>query len=134
MSVNHLGHLCFRTVMRTEETRALRDGLLIYLSTCRDDTGRVILYLQRHLSIEQFSYLHLMQLPVVVSCLCPCLHLSVEETRQTIGMFFVCTNEMHLLTSDDLHGTQTILIQVIGIDTFYRQGCIAIASPTATEV
>ena len=64
----------------------------------------------------------------------PGLELTVEETCQSTPLRSDTLSGVQLLTSHDFHGTQAVLVQVVGIDLLHTQGSITVSAPTTTEV
>ena len=127
-------HLFLRTVLFTEETRSFGDGLLVNLRPRRNHTGRIPLHLNARRAYHQFASLHTAQVVIALTGSLPLLQLTVEEALQRrVGHQFLFAL-VHLLSSQYLERTQTVLIEIIGIDLVDAQGSVAIASPTATEI
>ncbi len=126
--------LLFRAILLAEETRALCHRLLIDTGSCRHHPGRVPLYLHARSTHYQLAGLYIAQVVVALSGIVPLLQLTIEEAQEGRILEEFKLAFQHLLTGQDFERAQAILIEIIGINLIDTQGCIAIASPTATEI
>ena len=134
LAVHHATHLLLRTMLATEEARALADALGINPGSRRTDAGRIPLHRQRDVLCRKLTNLDTIQFTIALTHSIPRLQLTLEETPQGTILSYITVQLMQLLTGVQFHGSQAILIQVVGIDLVDRQGCIAVASPAAAEI
>ena len=132
--VDILLYLLLRTVLFTEETGACCHRLLVDAGSCRDDTGGIPLYLHGRGTDRQLTGLHVTQFPIAASGIVPFFQLTVEETQQWRIHYLFLTPLQHLLTCQDLKGAQLVFIEVVGVDLVDAEGCIAVSSPSATQI
>src|SRR5574344_2719129 len=107
---------------------------LINLRACRNDTGWIILCHDRGVTHGHLPYLGILQFTVVPTHILPFLQLMVKKSLERVVNEDIYLSTQHLLTGRDLERTQTILIQVIGIDLLYRQGSIRVTRPAAAQI
>ena len=102
LAVNALLHLFLGTVLLTEETGALGDGLGIDPGSSRAYAGGVPLHLYGGGSYGQLAGFDITQVVVAVAGIVPLLQLTVEEPLQggVVHQFLFALE--HLLTREDL--------------------------------
>ena len=85
-------------------------------------------------SDHELTRLYIPQIVVATAGIAPLLELAVEEAQQgrVVHQFLLALQ--HLLTGLYLEGAQTVLIEVVRVDLVNRKGCVAVATPSATEV
>ena len=134
LAVDGLLELLLGTVVLAEETGALVDDLLVDAGTCRHHAGWVPLYMEGGGADHELTRLHIPQIVVAATGIVPLLELTIEEAQQgrVVHQFLLALQ--HLLTGLYLEGAQTVLIEVVRVDLVDREGCVAVASPSATEV